>query len=761
MAPSVQGRSLGMGLNGIADYSTELPFLDAFQFSREWFAQSATQWQTGEPLNLDASGWVKSLPRAGSTAGTLMLRDMPGNYRTGRYVVTYDGTGRLEYGLDARKVDAESKAGRDVIQVNQATGGGIYLKLTETDPKKTGDYIRNIRVYHEDDLPLIELGMQFNPQFTQKIKDFGTLRFMDWMETNGSPQKDWSDRPKPTDATWSWRGAPVEAMVALANETGTSPWFTMPHRATDDYIAKFAAYVRGNLDPKLQVYVEYSNEVWNWQFPQTHYAVEQAEKRWGKNPVGGGGWMQWYGMRSAENAKIWKNTFGGQRDRVVAVLATQTGWKGLEEPALNTPAWVAEGHEPAWKSFDAYAVTGYFTGNMGLAENSAVVKSWLSAPDGGFSKAFRQLRVGGVIPGSNQDSVADAIDRFRYHANVAQKHGLDLVAYEGGQHLVGVAGVENDQALAQFFIALNRRPEMRELYLELLNGWKQAGGKLFNHFVDASTPTKWGSWGALESVNQTTSPKYSALMDFISKNNRWWDEPESPTRLGLFQRGTGSDDAMNGGQYDDILLGRGNNDRISGGNGSDRLHGEGGNDIVNGGAGNDRLGGGNGADQLTGDAGADWLIGGMGTDQLTGGGGGDRFIYSSFSPSGISPMNALQMSLVNAPDRIMDFRPGEGDRLMLDFDGNLATANLPKRLVSVGTQSGKTLMDGVRSAYSANRLQAQEALFFKWGNKTYLTVSSGASGFSEQKDLVVELNGGANPFQPTLGTLKVTDYFQS
>ncbi|NJR40262.1 MAG: cellulose-binding protein [Leptolyngbyaceae cyanobacterium CSU_1_4] len=618
----VSGRSLGIGLNGISDFSTELPLIDIFQSSRVWFPQSEGKWDSGETLDLDSSGWVRSLPSNGA-ASTLMMRDMPNIYRPGRYVVFYEGTGTLEYGFDAKKIDRESFLGSDIIQVDQASANGIYLKITATDPHHTGDYIRNIHIYHEDDLPLVELGLKFNPEFIQKVKDFGTLRFMDWMNTNGSPQKDWTDRPTLNDSTWTRKGAPLEAMVALANETGTSPWFTMPHQATDDYIAHFAAYVRDHLDPKLKAYVEYSNEVWNWQFPQAHYAVEQAKAKWGDNLVGHAGWMQWYGMRSAQTADIWKATFGAEKDRVVSIVTTQTAWKGLEDPILNTPSWVAEGHAPAWKSFDAYSVSGYFGGNLGSAENSATVKSWLADGDGGFGKALQQLSVGGLLAGDNQYSVADAIKSFQYHAEVAQRYGLNMVAYEGGQHLVGVGGVENDQELANFLVELNRRPEMQDLYTQLLNGWKQSGGTLFNHFVDASRAGKWGSWGSLESITQVTSPKYAALTNFIAKNDRWWNEPTSATRIGLYQQGTAQNDRLQGEKYDDTLIGKSGDDEITGGRGADRLHG------------------GEGNDRLIGEAGSDILIGGFGADVLTGGEGGDRFVYSN-----------LQTSLAEAPDAI-------------------------------------------------------------------------------------------------------------
>ena len=56
---------------------------------------------------------------------------------------------------------------------------------------------------------------------------------------------------------------------------------------------------------------------------------------------------------------------------------------------------------------------------------------------------------------------------------------------------------------------------MYDLYTKLLQAWKKAGGTLFTHYLDRGVPTKCGSWGALEYVEQNGSPKYNALMDFI------------------------------------------------------------------------------------------------------------------------------------------------------------------------------------------------------------------------------------------------------
>jgi hypothetical protein len=519
--------SLGMGLSGLSDYSTQLPFLDAFKTARPWITQCVSsdpgcngQWDTNEQskLDLDANGWVKSLPTPGSGAtysrvGTLMYRDIPGKYPTGRYVVLYDGEGTITYSFESQKIDAESKPGRDVINVKDGSGG-IWLQITATDPKRKGNYIRNIRVVQEQYEKTFATQI-FNPVLLDKLKGFKALRFMDWMHTNNSTHKDWANRAKPTDYSWSWKGAPIEIMVALANRLQADAWFNMPHMATDDYVTKFAQYVKANLDPKLKAHVEYSNEVWNWQFQQATYAKEQGQARWGKDV--GDAWVQWNGMKAAQVCDIWKGVFGNQKDRVLCAIGTQTGWKGLEEPLLNAPKWVAEGNQPPYKhGIDELAVTGYFSGQLGKPEHTNTVLSWRNDADRGFKKAFQQLKDGSLL--GTEDCVADTIDSFGYFQKVAQSKGLKLVAYEGGTHIVGLGDAVNNDKLTEFLIAINKRPEMYELYTMLLNGWKQKGGSLFNHFVDVGLPSKWGSWGALESVSQNGSPRYNALADFIKNN---------------------------------------------------------------------------------------------------------------------------------------------------------------------------------------------------------------------------------------------------
>lgn len=512
--------ALGMNLSVISNSSTEMPFLDAFKAAGKWITQCQSgeqgcsgSWSTNEldKLDLDEQGWVKSLPAPEAPpeytrVGLLLFRDI-GRYPGGNYVVLYDGEGTIEYKFDAIKDTAASKPGRDIINVTPSNAG-IYLIITSTDPNKTGNYLRNIRVIQAEYEQTYQTQI-FNPKFVNKINQFKTIRFMNWIKTNDSSQSEWKKRPKLDDASYGrGNGVPLEIMVELANRLKIDPWFNIPHMATDEYITNFAQLVKESLNPGLKVYVEFSNEVWNLQFKQQHYALQQGQSRWGQDKKNAH--MQWYGMRTAQMCDIWKSTFGNQKNRVVCVMGTQTAWKGLEESALECSYWVAEGNKPCYQhGIDVYAIAGYFGGGLGDSDNSSQVESWLNESDGGFGKAFKELDY----------SLNQEYENFIYHANTAQQKGLKLVAYEGGQHIVGRQGVENNEKLTNFFIELNRRPEMYELYTKLLNQWKRAGGTLFMHYCGIRKPTKWGSFGALEHLEQDSSPKYDALIDFLAQNS--------------------------------------------------------------------------------------------------------------------------------------------------------------------------------------------------------------------------------------------------
>ncbi|OQW97570.1 MAG: hypothetical protein BWK73_54115, partial [Thiothrix lacustris] len=219
----------------------------------------------------------------------------------------------------------------------------IHIQITATDPNKSGNYLRNLRLIREADEATYQ-NNTFNPEFLARIQPFQALRFMDWQNTNGNEQEHWADRRKATAATYATYGkvigAPVEVMVQLANATRKPAWFNMPHKADDDYLRQFAGLVRDTLDPTLPIYVEYSNEVWNTQFSQHAWIREQANTLWpGGTDSDYTKVINWYGKRSAEMCDIWKDTFGAQSSRVKCVLGAQAANAWTASTALDCPLW--------------------------------------------------------------------------------------------------------------------------------------------------------------------------------------------------------------------------------------------------------------------------------------------------------------------------------------------------------------------------------------------------------------------------------------
>ena len=593
--------SLGMGLNGIADWSSQHPFVDVMKTARPWVGHTADQWGafSTEALRaggyLDAFGWPLALPDGAKALEAFILTDQPeaASHLSGRYLLRYTGTGVIR--VVGRADNVRYDYGKREVRFDVTPGEGpVALSLLETD---AADPLRDITVVREDQVALHELGVIFNPLWIDKVADLRVIRFMDWMFTNGAPQVTWDDRPVPEDATYIWRGVPVEVMVDLANQIGADPWVNMPHMADDGYIRGFATYLRDHLDPALKAHVEYSNEVWNFMFPQTAWVRDQALALWGDD-AGDDAWMQFAGLRAAQMADIWRAEFAGQEDRLQVVVGTHTGWPGLEEPLLMAPLALQHGQltEPPVTRFDAYAVTGYFGYELGGEDQVAAVLGWIAAseavarakavetgadPEGYLAAHRYDLAFDLAAEALRHGSLGALLrDTLPYHARVAARHGLRLVMYEGGTHVVGQGAVVENDALTEFFVGFNYSPQMGVLYDELLRGWTAAGGTLFNAFVDVAAPSKWGSWGALRHLDDMT-PRWEALMRANALAPDWDTERQEGAFLHGVTRAAGPDGArLEGTAKADILLGAAGDDVLVGSGGNDRMHGGAGRDLA-------------------------------------------------------------------------------------------------------------------------------------------------------------------------------------
>lgn len=482
---------LGTNLSGPADWNTELPFVDVFRMSREWISQEkGKSWGKGPALELDEHGWVKEL-EDGCFAETPLCTIQGGHYPSGKYTVLYDGKGRIEVAHAAKLVSQQP--GRLVIDVDSSRGG-FFLRLMETDSK---DFVRNIRVI----MPGFEKTYEENPWrtgFLQLWKGMACLRFMDFMHTNGSKIGTWDERPKLADATFSREGIALELMIDLANRLDSDPWFCMPHLADDTFVRNFARMVKAKLKPSLKVYVEYSNEVWNGQFAQSRWAGEEGKKLGFAEKPWEAGW-RFTAYRSVQIFKIWEKVFGGS-DRLVRVLPSQAANPYVSERVVE---W-----QDAYKHADALAIAPYISFNLrpGGKPASDEVAGWT---------------VDQVLDHIEKKALPQSIGWIQKSKAVADKYGLKLMAYEAGQHMVGVGGGENNEKLTKLLQAANANPRMEGIYDAYFQAWEEAGADMLCYFSSVGKWSKWGSWGMLQYYDDdpTDSAKYRATIRWGKKVN--------------------------------------------------------------------------------------------------------------------------------------------------------------------------------------------------------------------------------------------------
>lgn len=465
---------LGMNLGSVVDWSSEWPFVDAFKTSRPWMEQG-----TG-PFTYDDNG--SPLLKPGQRVETLIFRDLDGHYPAGDYVCTYEGTGIVEI----KQFDVEPKStapGRIVFRVSKPGNGGILIQVLSSSPR---DPIRNIKVW----IPGQENSQStFHPLYLERLQPFQVIRFMDWQRTNNSSVFNWSQRAKPTDPRWSTDlGVPLEVCIDLANTLKADPWLCIPHQADDECIRAMAKLVKERLASDRKVYIEYSNEVWNWGFQQARYAAERGKKL----NLGAPDHLRYYARRSTEAFSIFTEVFG-RNDRLVRLLSGQFANPSDCEYILK--------YQDTYKKADVLAVGAYFGYEYGTPKTA---------------DATAKLSVDQLLDGCAVEIDGPHRQQIRRLAGIAKKYNLKLMAYEGGQHLVGHGGAENNGELEKLFIAANRHPRMADLYRKQLEHWQAEGGDDFIAFSFAGQPSKWGSWGVLEYQDQKveTAPKYRALVDF-------------------------------------------------------------------------------------------------------------------------------------------------------------------------------------------------------------------------------------------------------
>ncbi len=535
---------LGINVGDLGKLTTSIPFTDIFKTSRGWFTSCEFDWRAGQPidpgctrktalntreqdiLQVDGNGWVRALPlpqEAPVFTSVTSTWKLSKHFPTGRYVVLYDGEGTMKITGDLRM--GYQRPGHiefDLLSPKR----NLRLQITRTDPRRNGNYIRNIRIVPKK----FEKNYQrhvFNPDYIARIRPMQALRFMPWTNPRANETVMWNERTGIGSAHYTGdKGVPEERMVDLANAINAAPWLSIPYKASDEYIQQYARMVKNRLRKNQKVYIEYSNEVWNSIFPAATYAARKADKLWNfpypKVPQGKRRVLlssNWYAKRSVEMCRIWKKEFGGQRNRVKCVVGSLNSVPWVGEEILDCPLWKeANG---CGRHVDAYGIGPYFGDYIARKENRETIISWTRNADGGKSRLFQEILHGGMIPnGPVGGAMARLKEQLYANKKLADKYQLPLLAYEGGQHLIRYdpPHTVKDPAVLNLFMSAQKDPRMRQAYQQYLNTWAQNGGGLMLHFYGIGEPEPKNFFGMLDYLQQPSTPKYQALMEYLGSS---------------------------------------------------------------------------------------------------------------------------------------------------------------------------------------------------------------------------------------------------
>jgi hypothetical protein len=508
-APTPQPNLLGINVDSPNDYSGTRMFADAIRQSREWRKPN-----TQNPAATDSSGWP--LEDVDITVWQGITR-MNGTYRLS-FVGQADARVGCCSGSVQNKIYSASTNTTTADVVYPATdGNGLFLvfsntKRTASSPTSSG--ITNVKLMR----PVTEGGATSYPPttlFTTPYKDslrrFKVLRFMDFLATNSNQQQHWSDRLTPTQYSmnqtvtgygWQGKGGAYEYAIALCNELKADCWLTVPTQADDDYVRQLAILTKAQLNPKLKLYIEYSNELWNFApaFGQSNQnlALAKAEVASGQSPLnfdGGTNEGDWawrrVAKRGAEISLIFRQEFGdaAMMTRVRPLLMSQLGFTNgplvqavcFLQNYYNNPAQVAAPKPPKYY-FYGLGGSGYYS-----PKNS-------TAPDAAFADL------------SNQ---AEWTKFLQQDADYAVAFGLKRIAYEGGPSLEG--GSITDPTRSTY----RNDPRMKAAMVQAHDTWSANGGDLLTYF----TLTGESPWGFVPDIWDSTDPQKNLKFQAIDALN--------------------------------------------------------------------------------------------------------------------------------------------------------------------------------------------------------------------------------------------------
>jgi hypothetical protein len=436
----------------------------------------------------------------------------------GNYTLSYTGQANVAGATNSR-YDAATNITHANYRIAKPLDGtnSLLIRISFSGTRRTlespiGSGVTNIRL---EPAAFTDPKQIFTNLWLDSIRSYGwvALRCMDMLKINGYAAPG-SSEAYPYRLAWDGNrrlpdagplygkvqpgvhGVPWESIVALGQLTRKDLWINIPVNASDEYVDHLAALFKsGNsstggagVPPDINIYVEYSNEMWHTAFPQGlwNYQAAQDEVKAGGtnlNYDGAAGTPEKWrfrriAKRTIEIGRQFRKVFDGQPERIRPVINNHT-----TAPDFDMLQYVAANYGRPADVLYGISQQGYYSS----ADSSSVQA---------------------ILEG---EKAASDRNRAGYIASraLATYFGLHSLLYEGGQE---EKGGDNpaipDKGLANKFAAA-RDLGMKDVILhDLIDNWFSSGGELYMVFSQAARYSYWGMWGQTDDLTNLKTGKW-------------------------------------------------------------------------------------------------------------------------------------------------------------------------------------------------------------------------------------------------------------
>lgn len=492
-------------------------FTDAMKVSAPWQGSSGN-------APVDANGWP--------TTDASVLVWAAHNNVDGTYLLSFNGQATLSHpGTNVQISNQQYNASTNTTTASIVIAPGdaynftlVFSDTHRTASSPTNTGVTNVQMFKpvsEGSTTSYDASTIFTPYVAQAVAPYAYIRIM--FGTNWNKSVNWSDRTKVSDSSQykvlpgenSYEGNQMafEYMIKIANDNNKDLYVLVPDRANNDYITKMAQlflygsdgvnpYTSPQANPvwaplksNLKLYVEYTNEAWNFSFDQAHDLYDGpigAQQEVANNPNsplifdgntnGNVLWYRNYANRSLNVSRIYRSVFGdsAMMTRVRPLLYWQ--YNNLNSSAevelqfLNDYYNNADGIQHV---ANPQPISYYFWGGGGAV--------YYNSNNDGATSVDALFASG--IPQAGYQNILNNESEW------ARQYGLHFMAYEGSW---GISGTVGDQARID--------PRAKQTLIDSFNAFAAAGGENY-------TAGTFGQWDDIKTASSFPLVQAAAVIN--------------------------------------------------------------------------------------------------------------------------------------------------------------------------------------------------------------------------------------------------------